>query len=241
MSLTRQPFQTRNETTPAKAVLAVCDEEGPFRRALFWPEKREKTTKDKRKSEKVPSVITSNEWKKYCMRKEKEKTEKEQKKEKNRLIREVKKKEKENQGNENKYKPRERRRKARVLRSKTETETEEEDHICDDSSDNIVLTDSDDASLTKVKSENIHNQVEMYYAVHYDVHLPSVGRVISIQNNLCQIKFLKQIMENTYNWPTKDYIQDVDVSFILHGPIKLIGNGSFTIDRNQMLKIRSAK
>ncbi|KAJ4449350.1 hypothetical protein ANN_00748 [Periplaneta americana] len=210
-------LQTRNETTPSKTGFDDDEEttssvSSPFKKDLLWPEKREKT-KNKGKTEKIPSVITSNEWKKYCMKKEK-KTEKEQEKKKNHLI-------------------------------QTETETEEcYDNLCDDTRHNIVFTDSDDdtvsnydTSLTKGK---IDIKAEMYYAVHYDDHLPSVGRVISIQENLCQMKFQKQIMENSYNWPSKDDIQDVNVSFILHGPIKLMGNGSFTIDQNQLLKIRAA-
>lgn len=73
--------------------------------------------------------------------------------------------------------------------------------------------------------------MENYYAVHYDDHLPAVGRIISIQESSCKMKFLKQVMENTYNWPSKDDIQNVNVAFILYGPIKLLGNGPFLLAR----------
>ena len=48
----------------------------PFKKALLWPEKISKNIK-KKKTEKIPTVATSDEWQAYHLKKEKEKARKE--------------------------------------------------------------------------------------------------------------------------------------------------------------------
>ena len=70
-----------------------CDQtiSSPFKRTLFWPQKA--STPNKRSKEKVPSVATSEEWKKREKKEriEKEKEERQNKRKENKKIREQKK------------------------------------------------------------------------------------------------------------------------------------------------------
>lgn len=50
----------------------TADEESlgsPFKRALFWPENKPDSKRKKKSFKKIPSVATSNEWKKYYKKK----------------------------------------------------------------------------------------------------------------------------------------------------------------------------
>ena len=61
----------------------------PFKRTLFWPQKA--STPNKRSKQKVPSVATSEEWKKYLAKKREKKDHIEKEKEERRNEREEKK------------------------------------------------------------------------------------------------------------------------------------------------------
>lgn len=58
----------------------------PFKNALFWPKEKEKVGK-KKCVEKVPSIITSSQWRKYTVDKEKKKRKEQEKKDLRRKIR----------------------------------------------------------------------------------------------------------------------------------------------------------
>lgn len=66
----------------------------PFKRVLFWPKEKQNHTK-KRKTEKIPSVITSKQWQEYYDSKEKKKREEIELKQKRAEERKKKKEEKE--------------------------------------------------------------------------------------------------------------------------------------------------
>lgn len=51
----------------------------PFKKVLFWPQPT--TTKKRKNKEKIPSVVTSEAWQKYHMKKEEEKVRKQLEKE----------------------------------------------------------------------------------------------------------------------------------------------------------------
>lgn len=66
------PVQSCNNRTPILNEDSNSSLGTPFKRALIWPEVKEKT-KRRRNVEKIPSVVTSKEWKKFMVQKEEKK------------------------------------------------------------------------------------------------------------------------------------------------------------------------
>lgn len=95
--LRRQPLRSTDNITPQKPEENTFKASipTPFKKALFWPE--QVNSKNKRKKEKLPSAITSEEWQHYHLRKENEKRKKEEEKKQKAELRQMKKEEKENQ------------------------------------------------------------------------------------------------------------------------------------------------
>lgn len=81
---------------------------------------------------------------------------------------------------------------------------------------------------TKAREERIL-EAEHYYAVYYEDQF-YIGRVIVVGDETCTMKFLKSNLD-TYIWPRKDDICDVNNEFIFYGPLDL-GNYPFKIPKN---------
>ena len=56
---------------------------------------------------------------------------------------------------------------------------------------------------------------------------------------LLEMQFLKLLSaaDNSYEWPRKDDVADVDRSFLLSGPLQLNGNNPFTFVEFQSMKV----
>lgn len=105
-----------------------------------------------------------------------------------------------------------------------------------DTSDDLSSVESeDDSSLEQIKEKKIDITFESYFAVYYDKNW-YVGRVTGKEREKFVIKFLKQNLQK-YMWPKIEDIQSVDKKFIFYGPIKLLGNGPFTISRIDLINI----
>ena len=52
------------------------------------------------------------------------------------------------------------------------------------------------------------------------------------------LKFLHSCGINSYYWPKRDDISTVKESYIFMGPLKLVGNGPFSIDKYEELLSR---
>lgn len=91
-------------------------------------------------------------------------------------------------------------------------------------------------SSNKTKGTNsIEFILEKYYAVYYEDQF-YIGRVLTINGDKCTMKFLKKNV-NSYIWPKKDDICDVEISFIYFGPITLLGNHPFKINTDTKNKL----
>ena len=83
-------------------------------------------------------------------------------------------------------------------------------------------------------------KVDDYYAVDY-VSCYYFGRVIQIQGQFAQFKFLHRVRLGAdageiFNWPTRDDVADVHVSCVFYGPVHLIGNNPFKIMEHEQVK-----
>lgn len=73
-----------------------------------------------------------------------------------------------------------------------------------------------------------------------------LGRVVDFPDEgLTKVKFLKQGLGDSYEWPAHNDTDVVQNHFIFYGPIKLIGNGPYNIEdscrRRIIMKYRSMK
>lgn len=99
------------------------------------------------------------------------------------------------------------------------------------------MSSSEESLPDEINPTKIDPRLEMYYGVYYDLDW-YVGRVIDFPDEgLSKVKFLKKVLNN-FNWPEHEDIQTVQNKYIFFGPIKLDGNGPFTISRGQINKIR---
>ena len=83
-------------------------------------------------------------------------------------------------------------------------------------------------------------KVDDYYAVDY-ISCYYFGRVIQIQGQFAQFKFLHRVRLGAdageiFNWPTRDDVADVHVSCVFYGPVHLIGNSPFKIMEHEQVK-----
>ena len=83
-------------------------------------------------------------------------------------------------------------------------------------------------------------KVDDYYAVDY-VSSYYFGRVIQIQGQFAQFKFLHRVRLGAdageiFNWPARDDVADVHVSCVFYGPVHLIGNSPFKIMEHEQVK-----
>lgn len=83
-------------------------------------------------------------------------------------------------------------------------------------------------------------KVDDYYAVDY-VSCYYFGRVIQIQGQFAQFKFLHRVRLGAdageiFNWPTRDEVADVQVSCVFYGPVHLIGNSPFKIMEHEQVR-----
>lgn len=59
-----------------------------------------------------------------------------------------------------------------------------------------------------------------------------------MKDETCDIKFLQEILENKYTWPTKADIANVPKNYIFYGPVDMIGNDPFTVDSDILKRIK---
>lgn len=71
-------------------------------------------------------------------------------------------------------------------------------------------------------------QLEKYYAVYYEDQF-YIGRILDLGAEACKVKFLKNNLD-TYVWPSKDDICQVNNEFIFYGPLN-VGNYPFRISK----------
>jgi len=115
--------------------------------------------------------------------------------------------------------------------SSSETDTESEYSIYSE-----YEKESSDAEEGIEESVCLKNIIEENnYAVCYREDW-YVGRVIKKTDQFCQIKFLKNEL-NQFVWPKFDDIQQVETKFIFYGPVQLLGNGPFDLSYRDKLAI----
>jgi hypothetical protein len=57
-----------------------------------------------------------------------------------------------------------------------------------------------------------------------------VGRITALlEDNEARMKFLHSSVDNSYDWPRRQDVTIIKTAFIFNGPLKLEGNGPFTI------------
>nr|CAD7404796.1 unnamed protein product [Timema poppensis] len=72
-------------------------------------------------------------------------------------------------------------------------------------------------TFSSEQSGEITLEVEKYFAVFYDITW-YLGRITSLNEDTCTVKFLKENLEK-FNWPSHDDIQEVDKEYIFYGPV----------------------
>ena len=113
-----------------------------------------------------------------------------------------------------------------------ETEESENDEMETDENKNVEM-DTDESE--KESTENINILQESYYAVFFD-RKPYIGRVLKCPwLGKVSLKFLHNVGNNLYDWPSRDDIATVKQQYIFMGPLKLIGNGPFQIENHQKI------
>ena len=86
--------------------------------------------------------------------------------------------------------------------------------------------------------DNVNICKESYYAVFFDKTY-YIGRVVNVPwLGKVTLKFLHSCGINSYNWSKRDDIITVKESYIFMGPLKLIGNGPFSIEKYEELLSR---
>ena len=78
------------------------------------------------------------------------------------------------------------------------------------------------------KYGKIYPEEEKYYVVNYDKKA-YIGRVLKVSKVMVKIKFLERRMNNQYDWPKRDDIDEVEMIHLIAGPILLTGTTPFTI------------
>ena len=80
-----------------------------------------------------------------------------------------------------------------------------------------------------------------YYAVDY-VNKFYIGRVLEVDGEFMQFKFLHGVGAYMYNWPIRDDIAKSHISCVFFGPIELQGNGPFAVVQHSVIdKVFKAK
>lgn len=123
-----------DHSTPSKSNVADENIPSPFKRALFWPEVKQKINK-KRKIDKVPAVITSKEWIQYHEDKDKKKAKLIEDKAKR--VEERKRKKEEKESLKNLKKKKNTKKKHKVVKSKNISSSSEECEEWIESGDSI--------------------------------------------------------------------------------------------------------
>ena len=67
------------------------------------------------------------------------------------------------------------------------------------------------------------------------------GRVLSIQGDFIQFKFLHPIRHganaaDSFDWPRRDDVDNVHMSCVFYGPVQLVGNTPFTVLEHEHLR-----
>jgi hypothetical protein len=175
----------------------------PFKRALFWPQQRSEPTL-KRKREKVPSVATSEEWKKYHEKKRKEKERIQEEKKERQRKREIAKKTK----GAKKIKGRSKR---KISLSSTESSDSSIELRLESEGDGEdwlqeTMSNSEDESQASVKTND-------YVIVQYEGEF-FPGRVLETMQKAAFVKVM--LMSGCgWNWPEVDDMLWYDYEDIL--------------------------
>lgn len=172
----------------------------PFKRNLFWPEPSP-SNKKRRSKEKIPAVVTSDQYKAYLKKKDDEKKKKEEEKEIRRLQREAKKIVKQEVVDTNK----------KVAKRKKKDISSDSDNEDDDEDDCL--------SPIPPSQEDLDNlAINSWVVVPYIIDEKKeyfVGQVKSIQGEMLSIKFLTK-RGNKFSWPeTPDIDNDVPLTEIV--------------------------
>ncbi len=80
---------------------------------------------------------------------------------------------------------------------------------------------------------------EKYYAVYYEEKY-YIGRITSLFEKESNVKFLKEIMKNSFTWPKKPDEECVKKSYIFWGPLTIVGNDPFFLSVGDISKIKFA-
>lgn len=211
----------------------------PFKKALFWPEV-DQTKTVKKPKEKIPSVVTSKEWKKFFSKKEADKKAKEQEKEARKIAREQKRLQKTKEKEEKLKTQKDRKRKRLSSELSSDSENSGEFSLVETSDEQETFSDVESAEPLDSTTEDSLNLIpEHYYAVFYQEQF-YIGRFLRIddEGNVF-MKFLKEVTENNFVWPKKQDDDTVERGRLFYGPIKLFGNEPFFIDNIVLKKIKS--
>lgn len=130
-------------------------------------------------------------------------------------------------------------------RPKHKLYTESESEDSESKSAQIVYADSPDSNVDEneetentATKKNVALETEKYYAVYYE-HKYYIGRIVLSLEEESHVKFLTEIMENSFVWPKKPDEDCVKNNFVFYGPIKLHGNEPFSFSTDGILKIKT--
>lgn len=172
--------------TPIKITNSSKDDiPSPFKRCLFWPaEQQNSSTKKKRKVDKIPTVITSQQFKEYLKKKEEIKKEKDIEKEIRRQQREMKKE----------------------TNAKKKNKKEERSPTSSDSEDDPRPLTPTPPTAEELKCLNVNSWVVVPYEV-YNEKQYFVGQIKSLKEDKAAIKFLTK-KGSKYMWPEENDIDN---------------------------------
>lgn len=96
----------------------------------------------------------------------------------------------------------------------------------DEVSDDRILNKFINQDKPEYIEQKVNLEAEKYYAIYYDIGW-YLGRIISMTEETCIVKFLKENLEQ-FDWPAHEDKQVVKKLYVFCGPIELMGSGPFT-------------
>ena len=76
---------------------------------------------------------------------------------------------------------------------------------------------------------------EQYYAVEY-VETYYIRHALSQADSFVRFKFLHRVVTKSFDWPSRDDIDDVHISCVFYGPVTLDSAGPFAVLKQQNIE-----
>ena len=84
----------------------------------------------------------------------------------------------------------------------------------------------------KTKAQKVYCNNSWSAAVEY-VENYYIGRALSQADSFVRFKFLHRVGAKSFDWPSRDDVDDVHISCVFYGPVTLESAGPFAVPKQQ--------